>query len=283
MDLNVRIESALSGVVSGAVSFETGVTREQLQDPEVSAYEHHGNDFTADDKGALPCFFEDLLLGRPMPATFATRRVQDVDTLLAMALFLHRNLAINAATPGLVYLVDFVHRRGLPALAHIDEPLARFLSALRNRFPEKGISQRELSERVMSSVEWIREYLQQGTIPILGPAANAEVRILDQGTRGFAIAETSGSLWDGWVELYRLGFLRGVLVASEGERWRVLIGKKSRHVRFDIETAARLLNQMEIAMGEGPKWGVSSDELWLEAHEGTLILLKDMVAILTRV
>jgi hypothetical protein len=135
----------------------------------------------------------------------------------------------------------------------------------------------------MSSVEWIREYLQQGTIPILGPAANAEVRILDQGTRGFAIAETSGSLWDGWVELYRLGFLRGVLVASEGERWRVLIGKKSRHVRFDIETAARLLNQMEIAMGEGPKWGVSSDELWLEAHEGTLILLKDMVAILTRV
>lgn len=283
MELNVRIESALCGVVSGAVSFETGVTREQLRDPEVIAYEHHGDGFTADDKGALPCFFEDLLLGRPMPATFATGCVQDVDTLLAMALFLHRDLAINPATPSFVYLVDFVHRRGLPALAHLDEPLARFLSAMRSRFPEKGLSQRELSERVMSAVEWIREYVHHGAIPVLGPAANADVRILDQGTRGFAVAETSGSLWDGWVELYRLGFLRGVLVATQGERRRVLVAKKSHHVRFDLETAARLLNQMEIAMGEVPEWRVSSDGLWLEVPGGTLILLKDTLEILTRV
>lgn len=282
MELNVRIERALSGVVGGAVSFETGLTREQLQDSGVVGYEHHGESFTADDKGALPCFFEDLLLGRPMPLTFATRTVQDVDTLVAMALFLHRDLAINTATPSLVYLVDFVHRRGLPALAHVDEPLARFLSTLRSRFPEQGLSQRELSERVMSALEWIREYLHNGTIPALGPAPG-DVRILDQGTRGFAVAETAGSLWDGWVQLYRLGFLRGILVASQGERRRALVAKKSHHVQFDLETASRLLNQMETAMAEPPEWRVSADGLWLESPPGTLILLKDTLAILTRV
>jgi hypothetical protein len=218
-----------------------------------------------------------------MPATFATRGVQDIDTLMAIALFLHRDLAIDASTPGFVYQIDFVHRRGLPALAHLDEPLARFLSAVRSHFPDKGLSQRELGERVPAAVDWIREYVHQGIIPVLGRAPNAAIRILDQGTRGFAVAETSGSLWDGWVELYRLGFLRGVLVAAEGERKRVLVARKSHHVQFNLETAARLLNQMELAMGELAEWRVSPDRLWLESPAGTLILLKDILAVLTRV
>lgn len=283
MELNVKIDKALSGLVSDAVSFETGLTKELLLDPSMVSYEHHGDGFSPDDKGALPCFFEDLLLGRPMPATFATRSVQDVDTLVAIALFLHRDLAINANTPGFVYLVDFVHRRGLPALAHIDEPLARFLSAVRTHFPDKGLSQRELSQRVPAAVDWIREYIHHGTIPVLGQAPNADVRLLDQGTRGFAVAETAGSLWDGWVKLYRLGFLRGVLVSNDGERKRVLAARKSHHVQFNLDAAARLLNQMEIAMGELPEWHASSDRLWLESPAGTLILLKDILAVLTRV
>jgi hypothetical protein len=283
VELNVKIETALSGLVSDAVSFETGLTRDQLEDPTVVAYEHHGDSFSTDDKGALPCFFEDLLLGRAMPATFATRRVQDIDTLMAIALFLHRDLAINANTPSFVYLVDFVHRRGLPALAHIDVPLARFLSAVRTHFPDKGLSQRELSQRVPAAIGWIREYIHNGIVPVLGQPANGTIRILDQGTRGFAVAETSGSLWDGWVELYRLGFLRGVLVASDGERKRALVARKSHHVQFNLETAARLLNQMELAMGEPAEWRASSDRLWLESPAGTLILLKDILAVLTRV
>lgn len=283
MELKVRIEGSLTGVVSEAVSFETGLTRDELQDPRVVAYEHHGEGFSPNDKGALPCFFEDLLLGRPMPLTFATRSVQDVDTLLAIALFLHRDLAINAATPGFVFLVDLVHRRGLPALAHLDEPLARFLSAMRSHFPDKGLSQRELSQRVVSAVGWIREHIHQGTIPVLGPPAAAEVRLLDQGTRGFVVAETTGSLWDGWVELYRLGFLRGVLVTGVGDRKRVLAARKSQHVQFDLASAARLLNQMETAMGELAEWHASQDGLWLESPAGTLLLLKDILAVLTRV
>jgi hypothetical protein len=282
MELNVRIETALSGVIDGAVSFETGLTREQCLDPQVVGYEHHGQGFNEDDKGALPCFFEDLLLGRPMPLTFATPRVQDIDTLVAIALFLHRDLAINPSTAGFVYQVDFVHRRGLPALAHLDEPLARFLSAMRQHFPDKGLSQRELSERVMQAVEWLREYLCQGAIPVLGPQPG-EVRILDQGTRGFAVAEATGNLWDGWVDLYRLGFLRGVLVTRHGDRSHHLIAKKSHYVQFDLAAAARLLNQMEVAMGEPPEWRVSADGLWLEVPGGTLILLKDVLQVLTRV
>jgi hypothetical protein len=282
MDLNVRVEGTLSGSIENAVSFETGLTRGQLQTTEV-AYEHHGEEFSPEDRGALPAFFEDLLLGRPMPTTFATRSVQDIDTLMAIALFLHRDLATHPNTPSFVSLVDFVHRRGLPALAHIEEPLARFLSALRSHFPESSLSQRELSARLISAIGWIREYIHEGTLPVLGPAPSSSVRVLDQGTGGFAVAETSGCLWDGWVELYRLGFLRGVLISAAGDRKKVLIARKSHHVRFDLSTAARLLNQVEIVMAEAPEWTVSRDALWLEQPAGTLILLKDILAILLRV
>jgi hypothetical protein len=280
MDLVVRVETTLSGLVDNAVSFETGISRSQLASS--VGYEHHGQDFSSEDKGALVCFYEDLLLGRPMPLTFATPYVQDVDTLVAIALFLHRDLATNPNTPGFVSVVDFVHRLGLPALAHIEEPLARFISALRSYFPE-GLSRRELGERLVSGVGWIREYVQEGTIPVLGPTPSSAVRILDQGTGGFAVAETSGSLWDGWVEIYRLGFLRGVLVSAQEERKRVLIARKSHYVAFDLHAAARLLNQVETAMGEEPEWTVSRDGLWLERPSPTLILLKDVLAILMRV
>ena len=285
MELSVRVESSLTGLVDQAVSFETGLTKAQLTAPNVVGYDHHGENFSPDDKGALPCFFEDLLLGRPMPPIFATRSVQDVDTLTAIALFLHRDLVMQPNTPAFVAIVDFVHRRGLPALAHIEEPLARFLSALRSHFPEKGLSQRELSARIISAVSWIREYVHEGTIPVLGPTPNSSVRVLDQGSEGFAVAETGGALWDGWVALYRLGFLRGVLVSTStnNDRRHVLIARKSHHVALNLRSAARLLNQVEIVMGENPEWTVSKDGLWLEPPSGTLILLKDILAVLTRV
>ena len=282
MALNVRVEAALTGLVENAVSFETRLTRAQLQ-TEALGYDHHGSDFTPEDKGALPSFFEDLLLGRPMPPTFATPAVQDIDTLVAIALFLHRDLALHPNTPGFVSVVDFVHRRGLPALAHIEEPLARFFSALRGYFPERGLSQRELSARIISAVSWIREYVHDATIPVLGPAPNTTVRILDQGSEGFAVAETTGSLWDGWVQLYRMGFLKGILVTHQNERLSLLVAKKSHHVRFNLPLAAKLLNEMETVMGEAPEWLASSDGLWLERPSGTLILLRDILAVLSRV
>jgi hypothetical protein len=284
MELNVRIEKALPALVPGAISFETGARRADLDAPDVFAYEHHGEEFRPSDRGALPCFFEDLLLGRPLPLTFATHSIQDIDTLVAIAVFLHRDLATHPATPELVYTADFVHRLGLPALAHIAEDKARFLSALRGYFPEKGLSQRELSERVVTAVGWVREYLQEGRIPVLGPVPQSDIRVLDHGTSGFVVAETPGNLLDGWVELFRLGFLRGVLFGHRaGDRKAVLVARKSHFVALDLPAAARALNQLEITMGETPEWTVSRDGLWLEHQAGTLLLLSQVLAVLVRV
>jgi len=285
MELNVRIEKNLPTIVPDAVSFETGCTKQQAQDPAIVAYEHHGEEFTTQDRGALPSFYEDLLLGRAMPLTFATKSVQDPDTLLAIALFLHRDLATHPHTAGFVYIVDFVHRLGLPALAHIEEDLARFLAALRVYFPDQGISQRELSLRVTTAVGWIRDYIHEGPIPLLGPTPRTEVRILDHGTQGFVVAETQSTLWDGWVELFRTGFLRGILVDhSAGDRKDCLIARKSLYLGFDLPMAQRLLNQMETAMGELPEWTTTPDGLWLKSPpEGTLLLLRDILEVLVRV
>lgn len=283
MELNVRVEKSLPILVPDAISFETGASRVQVETPELFAYEHHGSEFTAMDRSALVRFYEELILGRPLPATFATRGIQDIDTVVAIALFLNRDLATLPATPEFVYTVDFVHRLGLPALAHIDESKARFLSALRQYFPETGMSQRELSERIVSSVTWIREYLQDGTIPILGQQPNSDVRVIDHGTTGFVIAETRGSLVDGWVELYRLGFLRGALIRLVGDRKQVLVSRKSLYVPFDLQLAARLLNQLESAMGESSEWRVTPDGLWLESGAVTALLLDHIREVLVRV
>jgi hypothetical protein len=283
MDLNVRIDRNLPLVVPDAISFETGCTRAQIQDPAIVAYNHHGPEFTTEDRGALPSFYEDLLLGRALPLVFATTRIHDIDTLLAIALFLHRDLATHPLTASFVYTVDFVHRQGLPALAHIEEDLARFFSSLRTYFPDTGLSQRELGQRITTSVGWIREYIHEGKLPDLGRAPRTEVRVIDHGTSGFVVAETKGSLWDGWVELYRAGFLRGVLIDASGDRRHVLIARKSHYLSFDLTTASRILNQMESAMGELPDWSVSQEGLWLKSPpDGTLILLNDLLAILTR-
>jgi hypothetical protein len=286
MDLNVRIEKGLPPLVEGAVSFETGATREQLADPSQIAYEHHGPEFSPLERGALPAFFEDLLLGRPMPLVFATPQIQDVDTLVAISLFLHRDLATHPAMPGFVYLTDFVHRLGLPALAHIDEDLARFFSALRTYLPDEGLSQRDLSNRIQHAVSWTRKYIHEGSVSLLGSAQVSSVQVLDQGTSGFVVAQCQGPLLDGWVELYRLGFLRGILVSSaqQNDRRHVLIARKSVYVLFDLKAAGRILNQMESAMGELPDWTVDPNGLWLKSpRDGTLILLQDTTQILIRI
>jgi len=286
MNLNVRIEKDLPSIVPDAISFETGASKVLLQDPSIAVYEHHGLEFSPSDKGALTSFYEDLILGRPFPLVLATPKITDIDTLLAIALFLHRDLATHPNTPATVYLVDFVHRLGIPALAHLDNHLARFFSALRAYFPDKRLSQRELSDRIKNAVGWLREYIFNGTLSIIGPSPSTNLRVVDHGTTGFVVAESTGPLFDGWVELYRLGFLRGILIKQKGseDRKHVLIARKSLYLTFDLNMACHLLNQMEAAMGELPGWKVLQDELWLESpEEGTLILLKDIIEILIRV
>jgi hypothetical protein len=220
-----------------------------------------------------------------MPLTLATPRIQDVDTIVAISLFLHRDLATHPNMPAFVYVTDFVHRMGLPALAHLDDTLARFFSALRAFFPDKGLTQRELSQRLQSAVGWIRGYIHDETIPFTGSRPEVSVRIIDRGTGGFVVAEGVGPLLDGWVELYRQGHLRGLLVGPAlDDRRQALIARKSLFLPFNLEMAARILNQMESAMGELPEWSVAPNGLWLEGpQDGTLILIQDLLKVLTRV
>lgn len=282
VDLKVRIEPDLPAIVPDSVSFETGATRDQAADPDLYVYEHHGKGFGVADPGALTAFFEDLILGRALPLSFATTGIHDVDVLVAIALFLQRDLAIHPAMPGFIAAVDLVHRRGLPALAHIDADLARFLCILRAYFPEKGLTKREFGDRLATSVGWVRDYVMDGRLPHAG-APLTPIRVIQAGTNGFILGETSGSLIDGWVEAYRQGYLRGLLVSPDVDGRRFMLGsRKSAYIAFDLPMAARLLNQMEGAMGELPEW--KSDGLWLESPtDGTLILTSHIIEVLVRV
>jgi len=283
VDLQVRIEADLPPVVPEAISFETGASREQAADPKLYVYEHHGAGFGPADPGALTSFFEDLILGRAFPLTFATRSIQDIDTIVAATLFLQRDLAVHPDMPGFVAAVDLVHRRGFPALAHVEQDLARFLCFLQAYFPEKGLSKRELGERLGSACGWVREFVIDKRLPTLGKPL-MPVQVLKEGTDGFVLAETHGALIDGWVQLYQRGFLRGLVVgplSAQGRR-SMLAARKSGYVSFDLSKAALFLNEVERAMGYLPEW--ESDGIWLRSPpEGSTILVSHMIDVLTRV
>jgi hypothetical protein len=281
LEFKVVIEPKTAPVLPNTLTYETGATRSQAADPDLYAYEHHGDGFGQADPGALTSFFEDLILGRSMPLVFATRAIRDVDTLFAMALFLHRELAIHPAMSGIVAQVDLVHRRGLPMLGHLDRDFARFLRLLRAYFPE-GLSQTNMGHRLTMAMGWIREYVLEGKLPALGkPFADAHV--LDRGTDGFVVATTTGDLLEGWVTLFSHGHLRGILVGADVEgRRKVLCARKSHFRTFDLDMAARLFNEMEAAIGEDASWKASGDWLW-GPPRGTVLQLPHMLEILIRV
>ncbi len=205
---HVRIEPGLPPVVPEALSFETGASRAQAADPDLHVYEHHGEGFGQADPGALTSFFEDLILGRPMPLVFATPGINGLDTLVALSLFLHRDMAIAPSMAGFVADVDLVHRRGLALLGHVEEARGRFFRLL-SGYISPGLSKRELGERLGTAVAWIRAYVMTGELPDLGRSWPS-VDVLKVGTGGFVLAESAGSLLEGWVALYRQGFLKGV-------------------------------------------------------------------------
>lgn len=281
MNLTVRVESEFPAVVPDAVSFETGASRAQAADPDLYVYEHHGDQFGWADPGALTIFFEDLMLARPLPVTLATKKINDVDTLVAITLFLHRELVLLPAALQLVGAADLVHRRGVPALAHVDPDLSLFFRKLRIHFP-KTLGKREFSDHLTTATGWIRDYLANGEIPQF-MTHDDDVNVIDVGSDGFVAASTTASLLDGWVELYRRGFTRGLLVGPpRNDRRPVLIARKGPYVPLRLEMAAHILNQAELAMGEPNGW--KTDGLWLEGPEdGTLILVSDLLRVLVRV
>jgi hypothetical protein len=283
MELQFRalIDPSFSGPVPDAVAFETGATIADLSDPGKLCYEHHGPEFSPLSPGALTRFYEDLILGRPMPLDFAIRKVSDIDTVMAAALFLKRDLAIHPSAPGMVAGIDLVHRHGIACVGHLEGSLGLFLGLLRGYLPDRQGKQ-EAAEKLVKMVEWIHAYMLAGELPHLGMSW-PEVHVLDHGTAGFVLAETRGDLMAGWVELYRQGFLRGLLIGPDvAGRRKVVASRKSAYVAFDLGKAAFILNGLEQAMGELPDWTVEGG--WLRSPgDGTLILVSHILEVLLRV
>lgn len=275
MDLQVLVNPDTKGVVEDAISFETGLTRKQAADSDLYVYEHHGAEFTAIDPGALSMFFEDVILGRPMPQKFVTRSL-NIDTMFALALFIHRDLATHPSMPGLIASVDLAHRRGFQGFGHVDPDLCQLLLLIGMMLP-KNASKQEEGKAMRTVIAWVYEYITEGVVPNAGPTP-PKVQILDTGTNGFVLGETEGPLLLAWIEMFRQGHLRGVLVGPEhNARRAVIASRKSVFVDFNLSKAASILNEAE---GDA---GWKADELWLQSPEGgTIIPLSGMMEVFLR-
>jgi len=236
-----------------------------------------------DELTELTSFYADLLLGRPFPLTLATRKVARIGRLVSLALFLHRDLAVHPRMPALVAAASLVDQLRLVGLAHVDPDLARFFKFLVACLPP-GLSKSEQKDRLVTAVGWIREYVLEDRLPSLPPAP-ATPTIFDVGTNGFVLAQSAPKvpLEDGWVELFRQGYLRGALFGLDKDgRRAVLAARKSHFLEFDLRRASEALNEVEGAMGEPAGW--VTDGLWLEGPEGgTRLLIADVQKVLVRV
>lgn len=280
LHLNVVVDSTFPAVIPGAVAFETGATQAEVEDPSSFAYEHHGEGFTSSSSGALTRFFEDLIRGAPMPLTFATHRIAGIDTVVAAALFLQRDLAIHPGMPGLVIATDLVHRHGPSMLGHVDADLVGLFTVLRDYFPD-GISKQEMGDRLSSGVQWVRDFLVGGTTPQVNRVVVP--RIIDIGSDGFVLADSDNPSLEAWVELFRRGHLRGVLLGPDRGGFRsVVAARKSPRVNFDLARAQLFLNELEIASGGNAEWRVEGEFLFGPA-QGSLVLPSHMVQVFLRV
>jgi hypothetical protein len=279
LNFQVVIDPTAPPVVKDAISFETGAS--PVEAAESFVYEHHGEGFEPHAKGALTKFYEDLILGTALPLTFATRKIKDVDILVAISLFLFRDLAIHPATPGLVAAVDLIHRYGPTFLGHVDADLARFLRGVKDYFPS-GVSKQETGERLATATQWVREYVVDGNLPNIGPRIT-KPRIIEVGTNGFVLAEARKPTVDAWADLFRQGFLRGVMIGpADGDFRHVIASRKSERVEFNLEQAVLHLNELERLSGAEPLWRVDGDFLF-GPPDGSLILVSHLLGVFLRV
>jgi len=250
LQFQVLLDPGLPTIVEGALCFETGASPDQLGP---GVYEHHGDGFSVSDPGALTRFYEDLLLGTSLPLVFATRDVRGPDTLLAIALFMHRELPLISATTGFVASVDLYHRWGPPMLAHVEPRLAAFLRSF-DKFIHSGLSKRERGERIAMGAQWIREFLVDGVLPDLGYKL-PEVRVLDIGSNSFVLAETESPSVEAWEVLFRMGHLRGILLGPDNKGNRVVLASR-KHERSwpGMRNAIVFLNDLEKLSGGGSEW-----------------------------
>jgi hypothetical protein len=257
-----------------SVRFETGVGPTQLGP---GVYEHHGDGFDSFTPGALTRLFEDLVIGTKLPLVFSTLSVRAPDTILAIAIFMGRDLLLLPSTPGLVYGVDLAHRFGPQLLAHLDPIVSGFFKAF-PKFFTPNLTNREIGERIATMVQWTREYLVDGKYPNLG-GSPPEVRILDVGLNGFVLAEALNVSMDAWEVLYRDGYLRGVILGPEVDgRRRILASRKNERAWEDLPKSVLYLNDLE-AMSNGiPEWKFDGDFVY-SPSVGTNVLISHLLKV----
>lgn len=266
--LQVVLDKELESLIEGVVAF--GDFKPKGDNPFTAIYSVDG----------AHSFYSDLILGRPLPLVLVIRNVETMGVLLSVALFLHRELALNPAIPGMLAAVNLMDTHGVRGLAHVDRDLAKFLKFVRAYLVNYT---GKVQEALGTAVGFLRSYLLEGRIPALPPEPEPP-RPVHLGTDGFVFATgTHPDLFTGWEELYREGFLRGVLMHQKGEdRWHVLAARKSPYLSFDLQKAASLLNEAEAAMGEPQGW--QTDEYWLQGPEdGTLILPSVLLQVFLRI
>jgi hypothetical protein len=231
-------------------------------------------------------FYRNLLVGRPHALTFYTRKIPWVSNLVAIALFLRRDLAVHPKMAQFVMSADLASNYGAAGLAHVEPDVGSFLRFLRDYVVAQELGRPELGRRLHQAVEWIGEYILEDRLPNLRPEPSLP-RILDVGTDGFVTAQSSGSeiTQDDWIPLYRQGFLRGVLFTPPENDFRgYLASRKSSWLDFDLSKAAAWLNEAEKALRgpDGPRWEADGNWLW-GPEPGTLLPPSSVLDVLTRV
>lgn len=205
---------------------------------------------------ALSRLYVDLICGRPLPVTFFTRAVRDLETVVATSLFLDRVLCLNPWASTLVSSVELATHLQEGGLAHVERDLARLLVFVESYVKAPVVDRAEQGRKLQQVVTWLRAYADRGELPSVSRPQEPPT-VLDRGTNGFVLATATGSLVDAVVELYRSGNLRGVVFSPlESGVERVLAFKKSPYVRFDLQAAAAHLNSIEPSAGQSGSWKV---------------------------
>jgi hypothetical protein len=228
-------------------------------------------------------FYRDLILGRSLPLTYVSREVTNLGMILSICLFLRRDLVLHPSMAGVVTASELVDSYGLAGLAHVDPGLATIFRLTRELLTDSPRA--ELQKNLATVLTWLSEYVLESKVPDI---QNPEPpRVLDRGSNGFVVGEVPGWGWQhfdrGWEEMFRQGFLRGVLFSPIVEDRRlVLITRKSPYLPFDLMRAASALNDAENAMGEPLDW--VADPLWLRGpKDGTLLPVRAILDLLVRV